>query len=158
MPGSGLPINNIDGSMDIKLNSYFKDNNINYKADMCIQDDFMRNNIWADRIQHLISKNIPAIIYIGPSSKKNEVPLYNRSQFDIYKKAAYEKVKTVGNHYFIVTAVIEDMVMKDNDNYRGVMYEVSTWGKKYYMSEKEMSDFIDTHTSLFTNVIYISEK
>lgn len=26
------------------------------------------------------------------------------------------------------------------------------------MSEKEMSDFIESHTSLFTNLVYISEK
>lgn len=158
LPGSRLHINNIDGFMGMKLNSYFKDNNINYRANMCVQDDFMRNNIWTDRIQYLISKNIPAIICIGPSSDEDKVPLYNRSQSDIYKKAIYNKSTSVNNHYFTVTAVIEDMVMKDNDNYRGVMYEVSTWGKKYYMSEKEMSSFIDKYTSLFTNVMYISEK
>ena len=38
------------------------------------------------------------------------------------------------------------------------MYEISTWGQKYYISEKEISDFTSTHSSLFTNVLYIEEK
>lgn len=38
------------------------------------------------------------------------------------------------------------------------MYEVSTWGQKYYVSEKEIRDYIGIHSLLFTNVLYIEEK
>ena len=46
----------------------------------------------------------------------------------------------------------------DNNYWNGVMYEVSSWGQKYYMSEKEMDEFIHEHYSLFTNVVYIEDK
>lgn len=157
--GDILHVNSNDGNMGKILTDYFKYNDINYKASWCIQDDFTINNIWAKRIQHLISRNIPAIIAIGPPilNKDDAVPLYNRSKDDIYKKAVYEKCNGVKNHYFTVTAVIEDMVRKDNDCFDSVMYEVSSWGSKYYMSKKEMSDFIEKYTPLFTNLVYIEE-
>lgn len=158
--GDILHVNSNDGNMGKILTDYFKYNDINYKASWCIQDDFTINNIWARRIQHLISRNIPAIIAIEPPilNKDDAVPLYNRSKDDIYKKAVYEKCNGVKNHYFTVTAVIEDMVRKDNDCFDSVMYEVSSWGSKYYMSKKEMSDFIEKYTPLFTNLVYIEEK
>lgn len=156
--GYVLPVNSNDGNMGKLLTDYFEYNNINYKASWCISDDFRIRNVWAKRIQHLISRNIPAIIAIGPASEENAVPLYSRSKDDISKKAVYTKYNSVRNHYFTVTAVIEDMVAKDRGNWNSVMYEVSSWGSKYYMSEKEMSDFIESHTSLFTNLVYISEK
>ena len=153
LPASGLPINNIDGFMGVKLNNYFKDNNINYRASMGMRDD-----IWDDRIHNLISKDIPAIIYVGPTAVDDAIKLYGRDNSNIYKKSTYTKHTTVKNHYFTVTAVIEDEIMKSKDDYMGVVYEVSSWGEKYYMSEKEMSDYIKIHSPFFTNVIYITEK
>lgn len=153
LPGSRLPINNIDGFMDVKLNSYFKDNNINYRAHMGMRDD-----IWDDRIHNLISKDIPAIIYVGPTAVDDSIKLYGRDNSNIYKKSTYTEYTTVDSHYFNVTAVIEDKIMESEGDYSGVIYEVSSWGEKYYMSEKEMSDYIKIHTPFFTNVIYITEK
>lgn len=144
------------------LTKYFKDNDINYKAKWCISDDLVIKDIWSTRIKGLISRDIPAIIAIGPTSEddidKDGVKLYSRSKDDIYKKAVYNDCTYVKNHYFNVTAVIEDNVRKEINHFDGVMYEVSSWGSKYYMSEKEMNDFIENHTPLFTNLVYIKEK
>ena len=129
------------------LTKYFKDNDINYKAKWCISDDLVIKDIWSTRIKGLISRDIPAIIAIGPTSED-----------DIDKEAVYNDCTYVKNHYFNVTAVIEDNVRKEINHFDGVMYEVSSWGSKYYMSEKEMNDFIENHTPLFTNLVYIKEK
>ena len=155
-----IGVNSNDGNMGKLLTDYFKYNSINYKASWCIADDFTIKNIWAKRIQRLISRNIPAIIAIGPSIIFDEkVPLYRRCDDNIYKMSTYIRGdRDVENHYFTVTAVIEDMVEKDKGSVYSVMYEVSSWGTKYYMSEKEMESFMKKYSSLFTNLVYIEEK
>ena len=61
----------------------------------------------------------------------------------------------IKNHYFTITAIIEDEIKKAEGRFDGTMYEVSTWGQKYYVSEKEIRDFTYNYSSLFTNVVYI---
>ena len=141
------------------LDKYFKDINLNWDVKCCILAcSLSTSNIWAYRIKDLISKDIPAIIFVGPSLWKDTVPLYKRSKDNIYKKATYEKYTSVDNHYFNVTAIIEDNVRKEINHFDSVMYEVSSWGAKYYISEKEIEDFISRNSSLFTNVVYIEDK
>ncbi|MCM1316057.1 MAG: hypothetical protein NC205_03310 [Prevotella sp.] len=152
-------VNSNDGNMGTLLDDYFKYNSINYNARWCgFEISRTTENICAKRIKDMISRDMPVIISIGPASDKDALHLYNRSKDDLYKKAVYSSIRSVKNHYFNVTAVIEDNVRKEIDNFDGVMYEVSTWGEKYYMSEKEMSDFIKTHNADFTNLVYIEEK
>lgn len=158
--GNWFDINSNDGNMGKLLTDYFEYNDINYKAKWCFFDtDLETINIWAKRIKNLISKDIPAIIAIGPDIGNNDkVPLYSRTNNDIYKKAVYKQCNSVDSHYFNVTAIIEDKVRADINHFDSVMYEVSSWGSKYYMSEKEMDDFIGKNSSLFTNLVYIEEK
>ena len=46
---------------------------------------------------------------------------------------------------------------KDSVDYDAVMYEISSCGKKYYVSESELQDYVSYNSSLFTNVLYIEE-
>lgn len=103
----------------------------------------------------LISRDIPAIIAIGPCSEENAINLYELKTESIDRIASYNEINTVRNHYFNVTAIIEDKVKIDNGYWDGIMYEVSSWGSKYYISKKDMDDFITVHTPFFTNVVNV---
>ena len=154
--------NTNDGRMGIILNNYFKNNGINLKANWCsVENSIYAEGHWFEdetrkrRIKDLIKKDIPAIISVGPGGNGiNCYDLDTSSSIYSYK----DTDKDISNHYFTVTGIIEDKIKAANGDYDAIMYKVSTWGQKYYVSEKEIKDFISVHTSLFTNVLYIEES
>lgn len=102
----------------------------------------------------MLKDDIPAIISVGPGDGIKAYDIDTSSKVPAYTDAN----QSISNHYFTITAVIDDKIKQKNGDYDAVMYEVSTWGQKYYISEKEIRDYISTHSSLFTNVLYIEEK
>ena len=155
--------NTNDGHMGDILTSYFSNNDINLDASWCITE----NNIYADghwfelntrdrRIKEMISNDIPAIISIGPGKGLN---FYSKDEENLDKPAyCYETKKD--SHYVTITAVIEDRIKSQNGEYDSVMYEISSWGKKYYISQKELREHVNGYWlgSIVTNVCYIKEK
>ena len=153
--------NTNDGNMGDILNDYFESNDLDLKAKWC----YVENGIYAEghwfetgtrarRVRDMLKNDIPAIISVGPGDVIKAYDIDDSSDTPAYK----DTNQSISNHYFTITAVIDDKIKQKNGDYDAIMYEVSTWGQKYYISEKEIRDFIGTHSSLFTNVLYIEEK
>jgi hypothetical protein len=153
--------NTNDGNMGDILNDYFESNNLDLEAKWC----YVENGIYAEghwfeegtrarRIRDMLENDIPAIISVGPGDGIKAYDIDTSSKTPAYTDAK----QSIKNHYFTITAVIQDKIKQKNGDYDAVMYEVSTWGQKYYVSEKEIRDYIGIHSSLFTNVLYIEKK
>lgn len=155
--------NTNDGRMGIILNDYFESNNLHLKANWCsVENSIYAEGHWFEvgtrkrRINDMIKNDIPAVISVGPGG--DGVNCYDIDTSSSSKVLSYKDTGVnITSHYFTVTAIIEDKIKVANGDYDAIMYEVSTWGEKYYVSEKEIRDFISTHSSLFTNVLYIEE-
>lgn len=153
--------NTNDGNMGDILNDYFESNDIDLEAKWCyVENGICAEGHWfeegtrARRIRDMLKDDIPAIISVGPGDGIKAYDIDTSSKVPAYTDAN----QSISNHYFTITAVIDDKIKQKNGDYDAVMYEVSTWGQKYYISEKEIRDYISTHSSLFTNVLYIEEK
>lgn len=153
--------NTNDGNMGDILNDYFESNNLALKAKWC----YVENGIYAEgnwfeegtrarRIRDMLEADIPAIISVGPGDGIKAYDIDTSSKIPAYTDAN----QSIKSHYLTITAVIDDKIKRENGDYDAVMYEVSTWGQKYYIPEKEIRDYIGVHSSLFTNVLYIEEK
>ena len=153
-----------DGRMGIILSDYFSDNGIDLDASWCWTD----NNIYADghwfekntidrRIKEMISNDIPAIISIGPGIG-DPLILYKKEKVEPGMSASYVRSATTEGHYLTVTAIIEDKVKQEKGEFDSVMYEVSSWGNKYYISQEDLRDYVHLSSSITTNVVYIKEK
>ena len=65
----------------------------------------------------------------------------------------------IHNHYFTITAIIEDEIKLKNNEYDAVLYEISSWGQKYYILESEIDYYINFSSSpFFTNVLIVEEN
>lgn len=153
--------NTNDGNMGNILNDYFESNDLDLKAKWCyVENGICAEGHWfeegtrARRIRDMLKNDIPAIISVGPGYGIKAYDIDTSSKIPAYTDAN----QSIKNHYFTITAVIDDKIKQKNGDYDAVMYEVSTWGQKYYVSEKEIRDYIGTHSSLFTNVLYMEEK
>lgn len=82
-----------------------------------------------DCINEMLDNDIPGMLAIGPYSK-DSVLLFNSTK-DIISNTSSNSTK---NHYVTVTATYYDDIADD------YYLEVSSWGKKYYISYE---DFVD---------------
>ena len=99
-------------------------------------------------IRHLIRKNKPVILSIGPNSPN----VWGKEGVKFYLNKDGKMVQSVKNnvksHYVVVTGVetigrVEYLV-------------VSSWGKKYYINYKEYREYIKKHgSSLTSSILYI---
>ena len=63
----------------------------------------------------------------------------------------FSRVNSVKDHYVNVTGIIE------SENC--TMFEISSWGKKYYINYSEYRDYVKKHDNyLFSNILYIKAK
>ena len=54
---------------------------------------------------------------------------------------------------------VSNVIDYDKDGYfDSVMYEISSWGQKYYVSNQEIQIFAHWNLPIFTNVLYLEEK
>ena len=156
--------NTNDRHMGDILTSYFSNYDIKLEASWC----YTENNIYADghwfekntrdrRIKEMISNDIPAIISIGPGIG-DPLILYKKEKVEPGMSASYVRSATTKGHYLTVTAIIEDKVKQEKGEFDSVMYEVSSWGNKYYISQEDLRDHVHLSSSITTNVVYIKEK
>lgn len=113
------------------------------------------------RIEEMLSRDIPVICCIPmmvlKKDKNDYLQLYQwqsndtlqRTQRESMQKGELQKVAYTRAHYVVITGihVIEEEIF----------YEVSSWGKKFYISRKEYDDFIRKHFLgiLLGNILYI---
>ena len=136
-------------------------------------------------IEEMIKNNIPAIV----SQWGDPVDLYNPDNIDtlvipdITKKITYSKVDSDPDsisegHYFTITSIITDRIKLERGEKDSIMYEISTWGRKQYISKvdldncrrvRDMKEIIDIPidplvtilccpSDPFANVLWIYEK
>ncbi|CCY52981.1 uncharacterized protein BN781_01385 [Coprococcus sp. CAG:782] len=135
---TGLGIQNV-------MNVYFMLHDIGLKATWKV---FLSSTEMMKEIRHLIRKNKPVILSIGPNSPN----VWGKEGVKFYLNKDGKMVQSVKNnvksHYVVVTGVetigrVEYLV-------------VSSWGKKYYINYKEYREYIKKHgSSLTSSILYI---
>jgi hypothetical protein len=132
-------------SMMNTMNRYFIVNNISLRAKwkMFLSDEKMMKHI-----RHLIRKNKPVVLSIGP----NIPNIWGKKGINFYieKNGALVESnnKSVHSHYVVVTGVEE----RDDREY----LVVSSWGKQYYIDYKEYRNYINKYGGRLTSsILYI---
>ena len=58
-----------------------------------------------------------------------------------------------------ITGIVIDQVKMENDEYDGVMYEISSWGKRLFISKQEYDLILDNISNIGinapTSILYI---
>ncbi len=99
------------------------------------------------RTLEMLHKDIPVILCIpilfGNRNKDKGIILYKKDG------DAYRKVQTVSAHYVTVTGVIKED--------RGPYFEISSWGKRYYINWQEYKHLIYGNFlgTILGNILYI---
>ena len=152
------------------LDAYFNYNSINLEArwgckenGKFIDESPSEISIRTKRIMRMIKKDFPAIISVGPyklgdvkGARKYDIHVISSSKGN---GISFQKVNgVIKNHYFTVTGVIEDRIKLENGYFDSIMFEVSSWGQKYYVSNQEIQIFAHWNLPIFTNVLYLEEK
>lgn len=109
----------------------------------------------------MIKNDIPVIMsfdntqqkitnYIFDTALPKELVLYNTNNY-----TSYSDETTIKSHYMTITGVIEysqDIVLKNtNEIPSEIMLQVSSWGKKYYVSYDEYKNSL----GVFSNILVI---
>ena len=120
------------------LNMYFSRYSIPYRARWCIGHDKL-----FDRIEDMLCRDIPVIFSVGANFPifwgKKKVNLYTRTPEGEMRPTSGTRA-----HFMTVVGINEDY------------FHVSSWGKEYYISRKEYTDYVKAHGSTVTsNIIYI---
>ena len=104
----------------------------------------------------MIANDIPAIISVGPGKGICKYEINTNNSLLGNGMVYIKKGDNIKNHYFTVTGIIEDRIKLEHGDLNYLMYEVSTWGGKYYVSDFEIkgSGFFP----VFTNVMYLEEE
>lgn len=165
-----ITLNSFDLHKQMRLNLYFIYNNIDLEANWGYEENSFMNKITvleeslrAKRIKEMITNDIPAIISVGPyfSGNIKGVRKYTINDSDSTKGNG-NKYKISGNpitgHYFTVTGIIEDRIKQEKGDIDSIMYEISSWGGKYYISELELKLYsYERFSTIVTNVLYLEE-
>ena len=120
------------------LNGYFAFHKMPYRAAWMLSGKKM-----ISRIEKMLSLDIPVIMAIGPN-----FPLFwKKEKLSFYTKDGNGKlcpaVKTKA-HFVTVTGISESEL------------QISSWGKKYYISIQEYEKYVREHSSpLVSNIIYV---
>lgn len=103
-------------------------------------------------IREMLSEDIPVILAIGPAIfTRDKVTFYGRTEQD--GKMIFKPVSRAKDHYVTVTGMIEDQ--RDDT----IMFEISSWGKRYYVNYNEYKNYIRKHDNYyFSNILYIKKK
>ena len=103
------------------------------------------------KIKEMLQNDIPVILAVGPGYfHKDKVNLYRR---DVAPDgtATYTRVNGAKDHYITVTGILQEP--------EGIYLEVSSWGKKYYMSWAEYKAYVKKCDNYyFSNIVYIKKK
>ncbi len=103
------------------------------------------------RIEEMLKQDIPVILCIPmmlfKRNKKDGLAFYRWA--DEWKKEAM-----VSAHYVTVTGIVRESGSSE------IFFEISSWGKKYYINWKEYERLIHTHFlgTILGNVLYIRKR
>ena len=103
-----------------------------------------------DVIKKSLERDIPVLFSVGANFPwvlgKRRVTLYEK-QDGIYKQSTQTQ-----KHYMTITGMVRDDSM-------GELFQISSWGREYYMSRQEYEEYIHRYSiGLLTNILYIREK
>lgn len=103
---------------------------------------FSGAKLW-DRIREMLAHDLPVILSIGPNFpkvwEKEKLRFYTRSTDGRYLPSAATK-----SHYVTVTGMDDAWL------------QISSWGRRYYISRSEYKQFVGGHSSyLFSNILYV---
>lgn len=110
---------------------------------------FVRQKNLLKRIKEMLSNDIPVLFSIGPGFfTKTKVNLYDRT--DEAGKLIFKPVNKTKDHYVMITGVYEG---------EKTMLEISSWGKRFYVSYDEYIRYVKRHDNFFfSNILYIKKK
>lgn len=137
-----IPNYGISGFMlTLGINSFFIRHSFPYIAVWGIRADIM----W-ERIEKMLSQDIPVIISVGPnlslSRHKYKTDMYSLDRHGQLKRSA-----KVNAHFMTVTAIDDQWLT------------LSSWGRKYFISRSDYRIYSKHHSgSLFSNIVYITRK
>lgn len=148
--------NGIKGTeIAIGMNRYFRNNEIKLKAEWKLSDiDFL------DTIKEMLENDIPVSMSANKLKSKYEddykIKMYQpKNTDDWWRKTNQEVVNTFCSHYVTVTAMAEDQISGKN------WFQVSSWGKKYYIDCDEYLEYADHYGKwgwIATNILHIKNK
>lgn len=103
------------------------------------------------RIKEMLERNIPVILCIPmmllKKDKEDNLKLYRKMESD--GKTVYTPVQAVNGHYVTVTGILKEQ--------EECYLEISSWGKQYFINEKEYELFMHSHFlgTILGNLLYI---
>ena len=136
--GRRFQMNNLDGKTGKIMTTYFKSNMIPLKVKAHSMRDV--KDLGGGPITELdsykeicgsIRNDLPVIIGISPSSKENAIPMYVKKR----NQLVFGFKTSTQNHYVTVTGVFTD---RSGAPETSVMYQVSSWGKEYYINAADL--------------------
>ena len=122
------------------MNREFKLRNMSYKAKWGVPAHKL-----LDSVKEMLNNDIPVLMSVGPG-------MFNKERVDLYsrKREGYSRVNSAKDHYITVTGYVEES--------DGAYFEISSWGKKYYMKVSQYLDYVKKHdNNMFSNILYIAK-
>lgn len=137
IPGHG--INGI--SLAVGLNAFFLRNGLRCRAKWGVS----RDSFWPS-MERMLWQDIPVILSIGPNFPRfwqhNTLPFYQKNA-----NGQYAKATSICSHYVTVTGMDETWL------------QISSWGRKFYISRREYEDYIHAHSlRLVSNILVLEHK
>jgi len=137
-----IPNYGINGLMlTLGINSFFIRHSFPYIAVWGIRTD----KLW-ERIEKMLSQDIPVIISVGPNLSLSP-DKYKAKMYSADRNGELRESVKVSAHYMTVTAIDDQWLT------------VSSWGRKYFISRSDYRIYVKHHSaSLFSNIVYITRN
>lgn len=103
-----------------------------------------------DAVKKSLERDIPVLFSVGA----NFPWIFGKRGVTLYEKRdkTYHKSTQTRKHYMTITGIVRDGEM-------GELFQVSSWGREYYMSRQEYEEYIRRYSmGLLTNILFIWEK
>ena len=135
LPGMGIP----GRFLSVAANVYFRVKKMPYRASFCSSGKKLKK-----RVEKSLSEDLPVMLAVGKNLRFWEnrgVALYKR------KDGSYVKSSETRGHIVVVTGLL--------DGY----FQVSSWGRKYYISADEYLEYTkDCSSFLIGNICAVKKK
>lgn len=135
IPGLGVPGFLIPHAM----NRYFRHYKMEFRAKWCISQGKLY-----ERVENSLAHDLPVLLAIGQN-----IPFWSRHKLVLYRQenGEYLPATEVKAHFVVVTGL--------ENGY----FQVSSWGKEYYISWQEYQKYAKKYSSfLVSNICLISAK
>jgi len=137
-----IPNYGINGLMlSLGINAFFIKHSFPYRAMWGVRSD----RLW-ERIEEMLSRDIPVIISVGPNLSLNRL----KFKADLYTKkkdGTFIRNAKVCAHFMTLTALDDEWLT------------VSSWGRKYFIRRWDYSIYVKHHSgSIFSNIVYITRN